>query len=103
MRKFDMKLHGRPKIRRYIESGPKIGQFSPRGRAGRPDAAYLEIDQYEAIRLADLRGLSQVDAAKCMAVSQQTFSRILQRARAIIADAIVNGKIIYIHGKQDGE
>jgi predicted DNA-binding protein (UPF0251 family) len=33
-----------------------------------------------------------------MGVSRQTFERILKRAHQKIADAIVNGKIIKIHG-----
>jgi predicted DNA-binding protein (UPF0251 family) len=33
-----------------------------------------------------------------MRISQQTFSRILKKARSILADAMVNGKIIKIQG-----
>jgi len=89
---------GRPRKRRFIEADPKISQFSPRGRPGRPDEAVLAIDEYEAIRLAHYQGLSQSEAAKSMNISQQTFSRTIKRAQKAVADALVNGKTIYIQG-----
>jgi len=54
----------------------------------------LTKDELEAIRLADLEGLYQEDAANKMEVSRPTFGRILNAARAKIADAIINGKSI---------
>lgn len=89
---------GRPKKYRIIRQDPQICQFSPRGKPGRPDEAYITMDEFEAVRLADFLGLKQVEAAKSMRVSQQTFSRILKNARKIIADALVCGKIIKIQG-----
>ncbi len=99
MRKMPKRSRGRPRKRRFIESDPKISQFSPRGRPGRPDEAFLGLDEFEAIRLAHYKGLSQADAARSMNISQQTFSRTIKRAQKAIADALVNGKTIYI---QDG-
>jgi predicted DNA-binding protein (UPF0251 family) len=96
MKKLHARSVGRPKKRRFIEADPKISQFSPRGKPGRPDEAILEIDEYEAMRLAHYKGLSQADAAESMNISQQTFSRTLKRAHRAIADALVNGKTIYI-------
>ena len=93
-----MRTKGRPKKYRLIKVDPKISQFSPRGKPGRPDEADLNMDGFEAVRLADLVGLSQKEAAKSMRVSQQTFSRILRKAHRIIAEALVNGKIIRIQG-----
>ena len=96
MEKTKKRSVGRPKKRRFIESYPKINQFSPRGRPGRPDEATLGLDEYEAIRLAYYKGLSQAEAAGSMNISQQTFSRTIKRAQKVIADALVNGKTIYI-------
>lgn len=93
-----MKPRGRPKKDRIVRADPKICQFSPRGKPGRPDETELAIDEFETIRLADYMSLSQKDAAKSMQISQQTFSRILKRARRLISDVIVNGKIIRIRG-----
>lgn len=93
-----MRSVGRPKKRRLVKDDPKIVQFSPRGRPGRPDEADLAMDEFEAIRLADCLGQDQKKAAQAMHISQQTFSRILKRARKITADALVNGKILKIQG-----
>lgn len=93
-----MKRRGRPKKYRIVRVDPRISQFSPRGKPGRPDEIELAMDEFEAIRLADFRGLGQEKAAESMHISQQTFSRILKRAHKTIADAIVQGKIIKIQG-----
>lgn len=93
-----MKPRGRPKKYRIVKTGPRISQFSPRGRPGRPDEINLAMDEFEAVRLADYLGQIQKEAAKSMRISQQTFSRILRRAHKTIADAIVAGKIIKIQG-----
>ena len=93
-----MQRRGRPKKYRIVRHDPKINQFSPRGRPGRPDEANLSMDEYEAVRLADYMGFSQKEAAQSMHISQQTFSRVLKRARRMIADALVSGKIIKIQG-----
>ncbi len=95
-----MKFKGRPRKYRVITGGPRISQFSPRGKPGRPDEAALAADEFETIRLIDFRGLRQIEAAKSMGISQQTLSRILRKARKAIADAIVNGKIIRIGGAE---
>ncbi|HOW36355.1 MAG TPA: DUF134 domain-containing protein [Candidatus Omnitrophota bacterium] len=89
---------GRPKKVRIVQKAPRILQFSPRGKPGRPDEAYLAIDQFEAIRLADVNGLDQSQGAQAMGVSRATFGRILREARKLIANALVTGKIIRIHG-----
>jgi len=58
----------------------------------------LTVDEYEAIRLADLVGLSHEEAGQRMGVSRATFGRIIQNARRMVADAIVNGMAIRIEG-----
>ncbi len=93
-----MKPKGRPKKYRIVHQEPKISQFSPRGRPGRPDEVNLSIDEFETIRLTEYLGKSQKEAAKSMRISQPTFSRILKKAHKTIADAVVNGKIIKIQG-----
>ncbi len=93
-----MQPRGRPKKYRIVRLDPKIAQFSPRGRPGRPDEIDLSMDEFEAIRLADHLGLSQIESAKSMRVSQQTFSRILAKARKSIAHGLINGSTIKIQG-----
>ena len=59
---------------------------------------YLTLDEFEAVRLADLDGLKQSDAAKRLKISRPTFSRIVASARNKIADGLVNIKAIRIEG-----
>jgi predicted DNA-binding protein (UPF0251 family) len=59
---------------------------------------YLTLDEFEAVRLANLENLKQVDAAKKMQISRPTFSRILSSAYVKIADGLVNLKEIKIEG-----
>ena len=87
---------GRRNKVRYIQSIPKITQFSPRGKAGRPDEVEIRLDHWEAVKLADYQGYSQEEGAQYMGLSRASFGRVVREARAIIADALVNGKIIRI-------
>ncbi len=87
---------GRQKKVRYVQKMPQIIQFSPRGKAGRPDEIELRIDQFEALNLADYQGYNQLEGAQAMGISRPCFGRILRQARKIVAEALVNGKIIRI-------
>ena len=90
---------GRPKKTRMVQGEPKILQFSPRGRAGRPDEIELELAEFEALRLVDHQKKDQSEGAKVMGISRPTFGRILRSARSKVADSLVNGKIIRISGQ----
>jgi predicted DNA-binding protein (UPF0251 family) len=71
--------------------------FKPRGvPMTLLDQVCLEFDELEALRLADLEGLYQVDVALRMGVSRQTVGNILDRAHRKIADALLNGKALAI-------
>jgi len=58
----------------------------------------LTVDELEAVRLADFKGLSQHQAAKKMKISQSTLQRVLTSARKKIAEALVLGKAIKVEG-----
>lgn len=58
----------------------------------------LAMDEFEAVRLADLEGLYQEQAADKMGVSRQTFGNILESAHRKIAQALVEGKALKISG-----
>jgi len=60
------------------------------------DEVCLEHDEFEAIRLKNSEGLSQIDCAEKMKVSQSTFQRILTSANQKITEALVMGKAIKI-------
>lgn len=56
----------------------------------------LSLEEMEALRLKNLKGLEQTEAAKKMNTSQSTFARILSSANQKTADALINGKAIRI-------
>jgi predicted DNA-binding protein (UPF0251 family) len=58
----------------------------------------LFYEEYEAIRLLDYLGMTQVEAAREMAVSRPTLTRVYERARRTIAEAFIKGKAIFIEG-----
>ncbi|MDZ7796681.1 MAG: DUF134 domain-containing protein [Candidatus Marinimicrobia bacterium] len=58
------------------------------------EEVHLEADEIEALRLADLEGEYQNDAALKMGVSRQTFGNILKGAHQKVADALIGGKAI---------
>jgi predicted DNA-binding protein (UPF0251 family) len=62
----------------------------------------LAADELEALRLADCEMLYRQPAAARMGVSRQTFDRILRRARAKVARALVQGHAIRIALPEEG-
>ena len=68
------------------------------GGGGGREEVVLGFDEVEAMRLKDLLGFPQEEAAKLMGVSQPTFHRILKEARRKVADALVNQKVLRIEG-----
>ena len=60
----------------------------------------LNLDEFEAIRLADYEQLYQEEAAVKMNISRQTFGRIIEAAHKKIADVLLNGKALKI---EDGK
>ena len=89
----------RPQNCRRIAFTPDVTLFKPAGIPGRTlSEIVLTLDELEAIRLADLEGLYQEEAAARMEVSRQTFGNIISSAHAKFADCIVNGKMLRIEG-----
>jgi len=58
----------------------------------------LFFEEYEALRLLDYMGMTQLEAAREMGVSRPTLTRIYEKARQTIAGAFVEGKAIFIEG-----
>ncbi|MBC7130323.1 DUF134 domain-containing protein [Candidatus Bathyarchaeota archaeon] len=57
---------------------------------------FLEMAELEAFRLVDLEGLTQEEAGQKMGVSRGTIWRLVQRARRKTAQALSEGRPIYI-------
>jgi predicted DNA-binding protein (UPF0251 family) len=84
---------------RWVNFQPGVTYFKPRGvTLDLLKEVELTLDEVEAIRLADLKQINQVKAAKKMKVSQSTFQRILAAAHKKIGEALVLGKAIKMEG-----
>jgi uncharacterized protein len=89
----------RPCKCRHVTGEPRIRRFKPCGVPPRElEEIRLNLDELESVRLADLEGLYQEEAAKRMNVSRQTFGNIVHAAHAKIADALVNARLLKIEG-----
>jgi len=89
----------RPRKRRLIPREPRPAIYKP---AGIPLDELRRIkllqEEREALRLADLDGLTQAEAAEQMGVSRSTFQRIVSHARRQVALALVEGHALQIEG-----
>lgn len=89
----------RPTKCRFIKSIPGVFLFKPAGIPARfLENTTLSFEELEAMRLKDLEGIDQTEAAIRMNISRATFQRILSSARQKVSDALVNGKAIQIQG-----
>lgn len=87
----------RPKRCRWVSGRPAATFFKPRGiPMAELETIALELDELEALRLADLEGRYHEKAAAAMGVSRQTFGRIIESARRKVADALLNGRALAI-------
>lgn len=80
----------RPRKRRRLARPIRGAVYKPAGLALNDLQQVLLLpEELEALRLADLEGYSQVEAAELMDVSRSTFQRILERARRQVVRALV--------------
>jgi len=89
----------RPRKRRLLDRAPQAAIYKP---AGVPLDGLRQIrllqEELEALRLADLEGLTQQEAAGRMGVSRSTFQRIVAQARRQVALALTGGHALQIEG-----
>jgi len=78
---------------------PGVTYFKP---AGIPltelEEVIVTLDELEALRLADLNGMYQEQAAEQMKISRPTFARIVEAARKKVAEALIQGKSLRLEG-----
>ena len=58
----------------------------------------LRPDEIEILRLVDLEGLEQEEAARALGISRKTLWKDLHETRKKVTDALVHGKIIEVSG-----
>ena len=89
----------RPRKRRNLGRLPRPAIYKP---AGIPLDSLNQVrllqEELEALRLADLQALTQVEAAQQMGISRSTFQRILSRAHRQVALALCEGNALQIVG-----
>ena len=89
----------RPCCLRHIDVNPCAVYFKPAGIPVHMLAeVVLTLDELESLRLADLNGLYQEQAAEKMKISRPTFSRVIEQARRKVADALIHGKALRLEG-----
>ena len=89
----------RPFCCRRISGQPAATVYKPVGVPLRElEEVVMTLDEFEALRLADLEGLHQEEGAARMEISRPTFGRVLEAARRKVAEALVRGKALRIEG-----
>lgn len=90
----------RPKINRCLRFKPNVYYFKPQGIPMRQlEEVVLLPDELEALKLYEVDGLDQKQAAEKMKISQPTFARTLDSAIKKVSLAIIEGKAIKIEKK----
>lgn len=89
----------RPPIPRRVPTDLHAEVFKPRGvPMSELETVHLTLDGLEALRLADVEGLYQEEAAQRMGVSRATFARILTDGRKAVAEAILHTRALVVEG-----
>jgi predicted DNA-binding protein (UPF0251 family) len=89
----------RPKRHRRLQNPPVGYGFRPlRKNLDEEIGVQLLFEEYESLRLADYKGLTQEEAALEMNVSRPTFTRIYESARNKMAKALVENITLNVAG-----
>jgi len=94
-----LRKRGRPRRPRRVDVEPNVTYFKPRGvPMADLEVAELTVEELEALRLTDLEGLEQDQAAIRMGVSRRALWSELHSARRKVTGALVKGSAIAIRG-----
>ena len=88
----------RPRKCRRVCCLPCNAVFGPVGERTTEGTVVMSVDEYETIRLIDLRGFTQEECAAQMNVARTTVQGIYNDARKKLADVLVNAKGLVIRG-----
>ncbi len=89
----------RPRKWRKVCCLPESNRFGPLDtNINKNEFIVMSVDEYETIRLIDLEGLTQEECAEQMHIARTTVQRIYSDARKIIAQSLVEGKVLLIEG-----
>ena len=89
----------RNKKERIVNTPPLFNGFKPLGIEGKHlNNVTMNLDEFEAIRLADFLNLSHEEASIEMEISRSTFSRLIEKARKKISSMLILGHVLKIEG-----
>lgn len=88
----------RPTKCRKVCQLPPVYEFRPAGELSDDSIVTLTVDEYEAVRLIDLQGMSQEECGAYMRVARTTVQAIYNSARKKLARALVCGMTLRING-----
>jgi len=89
----------RPRKCRQVCCMPRCERFGPLDQEDRdPSWVLMTVDEYEAIRLIDLEGMTQEECAAKMQVARTTIQMIYNDARRKLAESLVEGRPLQIGG-----
>jgi uncharacterized protein len=87
----------RPKKCRHVSWRPTVTVYKPAGIPVRElQEITLQLDELEAMRLADVEQMYQVEAACRMKISRSTYARLLKAGRSKVTEALCTGKALAI-------
>ncbi|MDH7593069.1 MAG: DUF134 domain-containing protein [Methanomicrobiales archaeon] len=90
---------GRPRVPRIIRGKGPFRCFGPQCHfSDSSESVTLLPEELELLRLVDLEGMEQEEAANLLGVSRRTVWRDLHEVRRKIADALIHGKNIEMRG-----
>ncbi len=87
----------RPKKRKRLGQKPEYNEFGPKGIPN-SNFVYINLDEYETLRLIDMELKTQEECAIIMGVARTTIQKIYSDVRKKIANAIINGLTLIIEG-----
>lgn len=91
----------RPRRSCRVQFSPRSCYFKPTdGGKGKCGVVELTPEETETLRLRNITGLDQTQAAARMGISQSTYQRILTAANQKVTEALIRGKAIRILKKQ---
>lgn len=90
----------RPRSHYRIGYCPRFKNFRPQG-CGVVECLEISRGEAEALRLKNLKGLSQTAAAAKMNISQSTFQRLLASAYQKVSEALILGRPLMIAKQQN--
>lgn len=79
--------HRRPEDRIFKPAGTPMSEL---------EKVNIAHDEFEAVRLCDVDGMTQAEAGEVMGVSRGTVQRLVCSARKKIVEAVLHGQVLMI-------